>query len=122
MWRGLAQGNTTSSASSIPIRSQRAVSCPVVELPNILSITELLFGDLSKERLWVFLYQAMILGDKTRGFFAEMHFSLSTLQVDAIATSVNAHGVFAEVGPLSVFVSNHVCLSLSFVPFDRWHA
>jgi len=28
--------------------------------------------------------------------------------VDAIATSVNAHGVFAEVGPLSVFVSNHL--------------
>lgn len=46
------------------------------------------------------------------GFFAEIHFSLSALQVDAIATSVNAHGVFAEVGPLSVFVSNHVWLLL----------
>lgn len=44
------------------------------------------------------------------GFFTEIHLSLSTSQVDAIATSVNAHGVFAEVGPLSVFVSNHVCL------------
>lgn len=42
--------------------------------------------------------------------FTEILPSLSTLQVDAIATSVNAHGVFAEVGPLSVFVSNHVCL------------
>lgn len=42
-------------------------------------------------------------------FFTEIVLSLSTLQVDAIATSVNAHGVFAEVGPLSVFVSNHVC-------------
>lgn len=44
------------------------------------------------------------------GLFTEILLSLSTLQVDAIATSVNAHGVFAEVGPLSVFVSNHVCL------------
>lgn len=55
------------------------------------------------------------------GFFAKMYFPLSTLQVDAIATSINAHGVFAEVGPLPVFVSNHVCLSLSFVSFDLWH-
>lgn len=37
------------------------------------------------------------------------------LQVDAIVTSVNAHGVFAEVGPLSVFVSNHVCF-VFYVP------
>lgn len=90
--------------------SQKAVSCPVVELPNIPFITELLCGDLLKERLWVFLYQALILGEKTMEFFTEIHLSFSTSQVDAIATSVNAHGVFAEVGPLSVFVSNHVCL------------
>lgn len=50
------------------------------------------------------------------GFFAEILFSLSALQVDAIATSVNAHGVFAEVGPLSVFVSNHVWLPLFLRP------
>lgn len=116
MWRGLVQDNTTSSVLSIPTRSQRVVSCPVVELPNILSITELSYGDLSKERLWVFLYKALILGDKTMGFFAEILFSLSALQVDAIATSVNAHGVFAEVGPLSVFVSNHVWLPLFLRP------
>ena len=89
--------------------SQRAASCPVAELPNILSTTELLCGDLSKERLWVFLCQALILGETMMAFFTEIVLSLSTLQVDAIATSVNAHGVFAEVGPLSVFVSNHVC-------------
>lgn len=88
--------------------SQRAVSCLVAELPNILSTTELLCGDLSKERLWVFLCRALILREKTLGCFTEIHLPLSISQVDAIATSVNAHGVFAEVGPLSVFVSNHV--------------
>ncbi len=30
------------------------------------------------------------------------------LQVDAIVSSVNRMGVFADVGPLPVFVSNHV--------------
>lgn len=29
-------------------------------------------------------------------------------QVDAIVSSVNQMGVFADVGPLPVFVSNHV--------------
>ena len=34
----------------------------------------------------------------------------SYAQVDAIVSSVNRMGVFADVGPLPVFVSNHVCL------------
>lgn len=29
-------------------------------------------------------------------------------QVDAIVSSVNRMGVFADVGPLPVFISNHV--------------
>jgi DNA-directed RNA polymerase II subunit RPB7 len=29
------------------------------------------------------------------------------MQLDAVVTSVNRQGVFAEVGPLTVFVSNH---------------
>lgn len=102
------------------MRSQRAVSCPVVELPNTLFITQPSCGDLLKERLWVFLStKALILGRQDGGALLLRHISLfRTLQVDAIATSVNAHGVFAEVGPLSVFVSNHVCLPLSFVFFQ----
>lgn len=36
--------------------------------------------------------------------------NLSYGQVDAIVSSVNRMGVFADVGPLPVFVSNHVCL------------
>ena len=31
------------------------------------------------------------------------------MQVDAIVSSVNRMGVFADVGPLPVFVSNQVC-------------
>lgn len=79
MWRGLAQGNTTSSVSWIPMISQRAVSCPVVELPNILFITELLCGGLLKERLWVFLCQALILGERLWYFFTKIHLSLSSI-------------------------------------------
>lgn len=30
------------------------------------------------------------------------------IQVDAIVSSVNRMGVFADVGPLPVFISNHV--------------
>lgn len=33
---------------------------------------------------------------------------LKYVQVDAIVSSVNRMGVFADVGPLPVFVSNHV--------------
>lgn len=47
--------------------------------------------------------------------FAKIYFSLSTSLVGAIATSGNAHGVFADAGPISVFVSNHVlCVPLPF--------
>ena len=35
--------------------------------------------------------------------------NLSYGQVDAIVSSVNRMGVFADVGPLPVFVSYHVC-------------
>ena len=31
------------------------------------------------------------------------------VKVDAIVTSVKNQGIFAEVGPLTVFVSKHVC-------------
>jgi len=34
----------------------------------------------------------------------------SYAQVDAIVSSVNRMGVFADVGPLPVFVSNQVCV------------
>ena len=34
-------------------------------------------------------------------------------QVDAIVSSVNRMGVFADVGPLPVFISNHVSGILS---------
>ena len=33
---------------------------------------------------------------------------LGRVQVDAVVNSVNPQGFFAEVGPLSVFVSSHV--------------
>lgn len=36
-------------------------------------------------------------------------------QVDAIVSSVNRHGFFANAGPLRLFVSEHVCHSLSAV-------
>lgn len=52
--------------------------------------------------------------------FAKIYYSLSTTLVGAIATSGNAHGVFADVGLISVFVSNHIlCVPLSFISFDR---
>ena len=38
---------------------------------------------------------------------------LNAKQVDAIVSSVNRMGVFADVGPLPVFVSNHVQQTLS---------
>lgn len=59
-------------------------------------------------------------GRKIMVFFTEIHLSLSASQVDAIATSVNAHGVFAEVGPLSVFVSNHVRLFVALCSIRRF--
>ena len=42
-------------------------------------------------------------------------------QVDAIVSSVNQMGVFADVGPLPVFVSNHVSPKSSKATFSERH-
>ncbi len=43
----------------------------------------------------------------------------SYAQVDAIVSSVNRMGVFADVGPLPVFVSNQVCVYLCAIEEKR---
>lgn len=40
--------------------------------------------------------------------FSKSNTTCVTIQVDAIVSSVNRMGVFADVGPLPVFISNHV--------------
>ena len=126
MWRGLALGNTTSSVSWIPMISQRAVSCPVVELPNILFITELLCGDLLKERLWVFLCTAG--SDPGRkddwDFFLLRYISLF------FDITGRCHRYFCQRSwcirgsrtAVSLRLESCMCFLLSFVSFDIWHA
>lgn len=46
--------------------------------------------------------------------FNELTAMFLSRQVDGIVSSVNKMGFFAEVGPLTVFVSSHVSLAALF--------
>lgn len=101
---------------------QRAVSCPVVELPNIPFITELLCGGLLKERLWVFLCHALILGER-RWYFLLRYISLFRHNRSMPSLLLSMLMVYSRKSVRCQSSSRIMYVSpLSFVSFDIWHA
>ena len=99
--RVLVLGNTILFALWTQSNSRKGAWYQGVQSQSTLPTTGPLSGVRSKEK------QSVLETPLVKSAF--LLSSLSFLQVDAIVSSVNRMGVFADVGPLPVFVSNHVC-------------